>query len=121
MPDCLFCKIIKKEEKSYPLYEDDDVIVIMDAFPDCDGHALVIPKKHIDSIMDVDDATIVKVMETAKIWGDKIMKKLDCHALSLVINYGGAQVIKHLHVHILPDHHKKATHTVEEIYNILKD
>ena len=44
--DCLFCKIIKKEIPSFILYEDDDLIVILDAYPDADGHTLIIPRKH---------------------------------------------------------------------------
>lgn len=42
--DCLFCKIARKEVDSKILYEDEDIMVIMDAYPDTDGHTLVIPK-----------------------------------------------------------------------------
>ena len=47
--DCLFCKIINKEVDSLCLYEDDDIMAILDAYPDCDGHTLIIPKNAFTS------------------------------------------------------------------------
>ena len=48
--DCLFCKIVRKEIPSKILYEDDDILIMLDAYPNTDGHTLVIPKKHYEDI-----------------------------------------------------------------------
>ena len=49
--DCLFCKIVRKEIPSKILYEDDDILVMLDAFPDTDGHTLVIPRNTLKIFM----------------------------------------------------------------------
>ena len=48
--DCIFCKIINGEIPSYKIYEDNVVLAFLDINPDSNGHTLVIPKKHIESI-----------------------------------------------------------------------
>ena len=53
--ECLFCKIVRKEVPAKIVYEDDDILAMLDAFPDTDGHVLVIPKKHYDSMIDVNE------------------------------------------------------------------
>ena len=51
--DCIFCKIISKEIPTKILYEDDDTISFLDAFPVAKGHTLVIPKTHHAKIQDL--------------------------------------------------------------------
>ena len=67
--NCLFCDITKDKNKRLTIYEDDLVVVIMDKFPFCDGHLLVIPKKHYESIDDVDTQTLIYMFEIAKKYG----------------------------------------------------
>ena len=120
--DCLFCKIIKKETPSFTLYEDDDLIVILDAFPDADGHTLIIPKKHCTDIYELDDELLLKVFTKAKEITHKLMKKLGKDAITYVINYGDAQVIKHFHLHIIPNYIKKEHNlSKEEVYKLLNE
>ena len=47
--DCIFCKIISGEVPSVKIWENDEFIAILDAFPACKGQVLVIPKRHYDS------------------------------------------------------------------------
>lgn len=120
--DCLFCKIIKKEVESFILYEDDDLIVILDAFPDADGHTLIIPKKHCTDIYELDDELLLKVFTKAKEITHKLMKKLGKDAITYVINYGDAQVIKHFHLHIIPNYIKKEHNlSKEKVYKLLNE
>jgi histidine triad (HIT) family protein len=122
MDDCLFCKIIKKEIPSKILYEDDDILVFMDAFPNVEGHTLVVPKKHYTDIFEVDDETLCKMFKIARIESKDIMTKLDKASTTFLFNYGEDQAIKHLHLHILPNYIKreKIKKTNDEIYEILK-
>ncbi|MDE6284590.1 MAG: HIT domain-containing protein [Bacilli bacterium] len=117
--NCLFCNIVNHKEDALVLYEDDIVMVMMDAFPNCDGHALVIPKKHYDTIYDMDDETFAHINMVAKKYGKMIMEKLNKKALTFLINYGDAQVIKHFHLHLQPDMTSKAKMDRKEVYSIL--
>ena len=121
--DCLFCKIAAHKADAKILYENDDVMVILDAFPDTDGHTLVIPKKHYEDIYSIDKEVFAKIMDIGKKYASILMKKLDKKALTFLINYGDAQVIKHFHLHLLPDYmNKKHKLDKEELYNkIMKD
>ena len=56
MEDCIFCKIINKEIPADIVYEDDEVLAFRDIHPQAPVHILVIPKKHISSIMDIKNA-----------------------------------------------------------------
>lgn len=114
--DCLFCKIANKDADALVLYEDEVCIVILDAFPDTDGHSLVIPKKHYETIYDMDNETLLHINEVAKKYGKIIMNKLDKNAITFLVNYGEAQVIKHFHLHIIPNFKEKPTMSREEVY-----
>ena len=119
--DCLFCKIAKKEIEATMLYEDDIVMVIMDAFPDVDGHTLVIPKNHYETFKDVPDDVLLHINKIAQEYVDILMTKLHKESLTLLVNYGDDQKVKHYHLHLLPNFIKKdEKHSKEEIDKILK-
>ena len=54
MEDCVFCKIIKGEIPSEKVYEDEDILAFNDIDPAAPIHVLVIPKKHIENIMEIE-------------------------------------------------------------------
>ncbi len=119
--DCIFCKIIKKEIPSIVLYEDDKILVMLDINPVSDGHTLIIPKKHIEDILEVDDETLNYMFKKAKELAPQISQKLHSKAMTYLINYGDDQRVKHLHLHLIPDYTKKnKTKEPKDIYNILK-
>ncbi len=119
--DCLFCKIAKKEIEATMLYEDDIVMVIMDAFPDVDGHTLVIPKNHYETFKDVPDNVLLHINKIAQEYAEILMTKLHKESLTLLVNYGDDQKVKHYHLHLLPNFIKKdEKHSKEEIAKILK-
>jgi histidine triad (HIT) family protein len=103
MEDCIFCKIAKKEIPSKIIYEDDDIIAFNDIKPITPVHILVIPKKHISSLFDLeasDELLIGKIYMVIK----KLAKEngLD-NGFRVIVNCGedGGQEVKHLHFHIL--------------------
>lgn len=120
MKDCLFCKILNGDIPSLKLYENDLVYVMLDAFPDSDGHTLIIPKKHYETINEVDDETLLHMFKIAREQTNILMDKLDKNALTYLINFGESQVIKHLHLHLIPNFKSKTSLSKEEVYNILK-
>ena len=122
--DCIFCKIIKGEIPSKVLYEDELVKVIMDVNPTVDGHALIIPKKHYTDYLELDQDIITHIWDAAKKMGPSIMDKLKAKSLTLLVNFGDDQQVKHFHMHLLPNFgtmESKATKTSKEIFSILKD
>ena len=122
MKDCIFCKIVDGEIPSKRIYEDDKVIAIMDANPVVDGHVLIIPKKHVTDFSELDEQLLAHIHKIAKNLCSRLMGKLNSNALTLCVNYGDSQVVKHFHLHLLPDYNKKSKECeVDEIYSILKE
>jgi histidine triad (HIT) family protein len=66
MADCVFCKIIDGTYTNSNIYEDEDIIAFMDIQPVNTGHILVVPKKHVELIADLDDETSAKMFTLAK-------------------------------------------------------
>lgn len=122
MNECIFCKIKNGEIPSKKIYEDDKIIVIMDINPVVDGHCLIIPKEHIVDFVSMEDELYKYIFNTAKEMTKKIMKKLNSKGMTLTINYGDCQEVKHFHLHLLPDYNLKIKNkSVDEVYNILKE
>ena len=122
MNECIFCKIINGDIPSKKLYEDDKVIVIMDVNPKVDGHSLVIPKEHVTDFMEISDELLTHVYKVAREVSNSLMTKLNANALTLGVNYGDSQVVKHFHLHLLPNYEiEEASMTLDEVYNILKE
>ena len=117
MEDCLFCNIGKGSISSNCLYEDNDLKVIMDAFPDSPGHVLIIPKKHYKDLDDIDMDTLTKIMSKAKEVKKLLEVKLNPSSVILVQNNGEAQKIKHYHLHLIPTYIEKPNLSVDEMYN----
>ena len=104
MEDCLFCKIIKGEIPSTKVYEDEFVYAFKDINPEAPVHILVIPKKHISNLLEVnsDDGILIsKVYEVI----NKIAKekKIDKDGFRVIVNCGkdAGQEVMHLHFHML--------------------
>ena len=101
---CVFCEIIKGNIPSRKVYEDDDIIAILDIAQTTYGHTLVMPKKHYQDIETVDpeilQKLILKVQEMAK----KISTNLKAEGHNILVNTNevSGQTVHHLHFHIIP-------------------
>ena len=104
MDDCIFCKIVKGDIPSEKVYEDEDVLCFKDINPAAPIHILVIPKKHIANLLEVnkeDGKVIAKIYETInKIANDLEFAK---DGFRVITNCGkdAGQEVMHLHFHIL--------------------
>ena len=99
---CIFCKIIKREIPAEIIYEDDDVISFKDVEPKAPCHALVIPKKHIESLegaSEADQALLGRILLTCA----KVAKQQGLESYRVVTNTGvdAGQSVFHIHFHIL--------------------
>jgi len=105
MADCIFCKIAAKEIPSNFVYEDDLVAAFKDTNPQAPVHVLIIPKKHVKSLLELDGSD--KEL-TAHIFCEvipKIAAELGVaeSGFRLVANTGkdGQQTVEHLHFHLI--------------------
>lgn len=103
--DCIFCKIAQKEIPSNFVYEDDTVVAFKDLEPQAPLHVLIVPKKHIASLLAV-QAEDQKLM--GHITGEvipQLAKELGVAAdgFRIIANTGvdGGQTVQHLHFHLL--------------------
>lgn len=101
--NCIFCKIVNGEIPSSKVYEDDQVLAFNDINPAAPVHILVIPKKHIESAValnDEDNELIAHIFKVIRLIAKE--QGLD-NGFRLVSNIGedGGQTVKHLHFHIL--------------------
>jgi histidine triad (HIT) family protein len=101
---CIFCKIIGKEIPSTTLYEDDDFKVIMDISPAAKGHAIILTKKHIANIFELDDDTASKALIIAKKVATALKDEFNCDGVNILQNNGEAagQTVFHYHIHVIP-------------------
>ena len=103
MPECIFCKIAKKEAPAKIEYEDNDVMAFWDINPKAKIHLLIIPKRHIKSILDVkkeDMSLVCKLINVAQQLAKE--KKIDKSGFRMTINTGpwSGQIVEHLHLHL---------------------
>lgn len=104
MEDCLFCKIIRGEIPSTKVYEDEEILAFKDINPAAPIHILVIPKKHIKSLVELEkeDEILVGKIYTVinKIAESQGVKE---KGYRVIVNCGedGGQEVGHLHFHLL--------------------
>jgi histidine triad (HIT) family protein len=105
---CVFCDIINGKIPSKKVYEDEDVLAILDISQLTYGHTIVMPKKHVENILEADDETIAKCMRTVHMLARQIKDNTGCPGLNVINNCGTAagQSVPHLHFHIIPRYDK---------------
>jgi histidine triad (HIT) family protein len=100
MDDCIFCKIAKKEIPKEFTYEDEDIMVFPDIKPVKPIHLLIIPKSHIKELHALDNPALFG--KIGSITQQMILKmQLGNKGYRVVINGGGAQLVDHLHIHLM--------------------
>jgi histidine triad (HIT) family protein len=106
--DCVFCKIIQREAKAVIIYEDETIIVFLDHMPVNDGHTLIVPKKHYETLMECPAEVYGVIFRHANRIGKQLIKYVNADGLTILQNNGRAsnQLVPHLHVHIIPRHLK---------------
>lgn len=99
MQDSIFTKIIKGEVPAYKVYEDENTFAFLDIHPLTEGHVLVVPKKQVEFIWDLEPTDYQALMEAVQKIGKHLRKVLDAP-------YVGVEVVgidvPHTHVHVVP-------------------
>jgi len=103
MEECIFC-IQERINKKGIIFSDNDYYIMLDKFPSCYGHLLVISKQHFENFLETPDNIITQIMLAAKQFGIILKKVLFADGISVKINIGkeADQLIMHTHIHIIP-------------------
>jgi len=109
--ECIFCNILSGKRTAHFIYEDDDHVAILDKYPIDEGHALVIPRKHYEKIIDMNDDGVGLLFSKVPQIANAIIKATNADAFSIGQNNGRAakQIVPHVHVHIIPRYNNKGT------------
>lgn len=101
--DCLFCRIVAGEIPSRQVYADDTAIAFLDINPWHVGHTLVVPRRHVDDLLD-DPAAFAEIAPAVSATARLLSERLAADGLNLLSSSGSAagQEVFHLHVHLVP-------------------
>lgn len=108
----IFTKIVNGEIPCYKIAETDDFLAFLDVNPNAKGHTLCIPKKEVDKIFDLDEATYLDLMKFSRRVAKAIEKAVPCKRVGITVI--GLEV-PHAHVHLIP------LHTMEDARFIQKE
>ena len=102
--ECVFCRIVARKLPAAIVYENEDYIAFMDRAPFNDGHTLVCPKKHGETVWDMTEPEIGGLFALAVRISKAVMKATGSDGFRFVQNNGEAanQMVAHVHVHIIP-------------------
>jgi histidine triad (HIT) family protein len=102
--DCIFCNIVAGVRPCHKVLETDQVLAIMDIYPSSDGHTLVMPKDHFESIFDISESAMQAVALAARRIAGAIRAELapDGMVVSQLNGAAAGQTVMHYHVHVVP-------------------
>ncbi len=101
---CVFCAIVAGRLPSHQVWQDAATLAFMDIRPACEGHLLVIPRRHFETLYEADDETLAAVAASTRRVALALRAALEPDGLSVVQANGEAagQSVAHYHVHLLP-------------------
>ncbi len=95
----IFTRIVRGEIPSFKIYEDEHFYAFLDINPMTKGHTLVIPKKEVDYLFDIDDTMLSEMMVVSKKIAQAIKKAVECNRMGMMVV--GLEV-PHAHIHLIP-------------------
>jgi len=101
-PDCPFCRIVRGELPAYRVFENEEVVAILDILPLRRGHTLVIPKIHLSRLSELPSEFAAATGEAVTKVAHAVTQALGNTALNVVGNQEYAQAVHHVHYHIIP-------------------
>jgi histidine triad (HIT) family protein len=104
-PECIFCKIVRREAPASIVREDAATLAFLDIHPISPGHTLVIPKVHAAYVEDLPSGAVGPVLEAAKEISHALRSSgIRCDAVSFYLANGpeAGQEVRHAHLHLIP-------------------
>jgi histidine triad (HIT) family protein len=111
MSDCLFCRIVAGEIRSTKVFEDEDILAFEDTHPQAPVHVLVVPKKHVPTLEDLEPGDIPlagRMLDVARHVAREKGTAASGFRTVINVNSEGGQSVYHLHLHVLGGRQLKA-------------
>ena len=99
---CVFCEIIKRKSPAHIIYENSRLISFLDIEPINEGHVLIVPKQHVDTIEELSDETLTDIMGVAKKIVTALKDIYGNEGYSIMQNGGKFCDFGHAHFHVFP-------------------
>ena len=99
---CAFCKMIRGEVPSHPVYEDELSFAFLDHRPLFPGHVLLAPKEHHQTLIDLPEAIVGPLFGAARLLARAVEAGLGAEGSFVALNNRVSQSVPHLHIHIVP-------------------
>jgi histidine triad (HIT) family protein len=102
VPDCLFCRIAAGDAPAHVVLDEPDVVAFLDVRPVFDGHTLVVPRRHTDTLLDVTADELRVLFEVVQRVAAAVVEGLGAQGSWVSVNNVVSQSVPHLHVHVVP-------------------
>lgn len=129
--NCVFCSIVDGEIPSYKIYEDENVIAILDISQATKGHTIIISKKHYKNLYDIDEDLAGNIFKVVPKIANAIKKAFNPIGLNVLINTEKPlQTVFHFHLHLIPRYYQDGVdidfinnqgNTSKEMYEDIKN
>jgi histidine triad (HIT) family protein len=100
--DCLFCAIAAKTKPSHVVVDAPGVFVFLDRTPVFKGHCLVVPRAHVETLVDLSADAVEPLMRAVRGVARAVEEGLGCDGTFVAMNNRVSQSVPHLHVHVVP-------------------
>jgi histidine triad (HIT) family protein len=103
---CIFCSIVDGAAEAAVVFADDVAVAFLDRSPVFKGHVLVVPRAHVETLVDLDVASVGPFFERVQRVAAAVPAALDAHGTFVANNNVVSQSVAHLHVHVVPRRRK---------------
>ena len=103
--NCIFCGILNNELPASRVYEDEHTLAFLDIHPIARGHALVVPKRHVESYTDLSSNEVSQLAQVGRLVAAHLKLAVEgCEGVSLSLADGtsAGQEVPHAHLHVIP-------------------
>lgn len=104
--DCLFCRIVAGTQQAVRIFEDAHAVAFFDHRPVFKGHILVVPPKHVGTLVDLPAAELAPFFATVQRLAQAVETGLGADGTFVAMNNRISQSVPHLHTHVVPRHRK---------------
>ena len=101
-PDCLFCRIVGGDAEAEVVLDEEHVVGFLDVRPVFKGHTLLVPRTHVDTLLDLPEELVVPLFTTTQRVAASMTSALGAQGTFVAMNNVVSQSVPHLHVHVVP-------------------
>ena len=99
---CLFCRVVRGDLPAHVVYEDALTVAFLDHRPLFPGHALVVPRAHVETMIDLPSAAVAPLFAAVQVLARAVERGLGAAGSFVAVNNRVSQSVPHLHVHVVP-------------------